>query len=146
MPLHMLVSPLRRLFNMAIVSLGSRPMIIGANPIAFDPFPFQEKEAYCIFNEFSIQNPNNIFSYVSIKCLLIIPGLPNFFASTGIELEISQGRGCFFYPFSTLYTNDGTATFIAQRVPKIRGSAESDSPVDLELFYDDDISTRSWFL
>lgn len=129
---------------MAIVNLGTRPLIVGSNPVVYDPFPFLRTQAYLFGCTFTIGNPNNIFSNVIIKTLIDIPGLPNFIGATVVEVDIVPVLSTFFYPFSPLYNGDGQAFILAERNSFQRGTAEADSTVDLNIIYDNAVSTPTW--
>ncbi len=129
---------------MAIVDLGTRPLIVGNNPVVFDGFSFLRTEAYLFATTFTIANPNNIFSNVLIKTLIDIPGLPNFIGATAITIDIVPVLSTFFYPFSPLYNGDGEAFFFIERIPFIRGGAEADSDVSLNIIYDDAVTVPTW--
>lgn len=130
---------------MAIVNLGDNTLEIGGAIAAYTPFPFQSTQAYLIGGQFTVSNFNNVFSYVIIRALITIPGLPPFRAAVNAELEILPGLFSFFYPFSSLYNGNGTVQFFAERVSRQPGTAELGTTVSLTLLYDDSISTPSWF-
>lgn len=129
---------------MAIVNLGTRNLIIGDAPSVFDPFPFIRTEAYLFAATFTIANPANIFSDVTIKVFIDIPGLPDFLGAETVKLDIVSVLSTFYYPFSPLYQGDGQAFIIAERKSFIRGTAEADSDVSLNLIYDDAITVPTW--
>lgn len=129
---------------MAIRELGTRNLVVGANPVVYRNLRFDQTKAYCIFYEFTIDNPNNIFSYVHLKAQIRNTPYPLFFGDKPPNLEIELGTHSFFYPLSTLYGSDGRLRFYAERLSYYRGGAEADSEVSLRLFYDDEVETASW--
>ena len=129
---------------MAIVALGSLPMVVGALPSVFQPFNYDQNLAYSGFALFTVDNINNIFSRIQIRGLINIPGLPAYLADEIVELPITATPVSFYYPFSPLMLGNGSCTFIAERLSNIRGTAESDSAVTLSLFYEDAITVPSW--
>ena len=130
---------------MAIIDLGTNIVEIGGGAVAYTPINFRDTNAYLIKGQFTIDNPNNIFSFVRVRAFLTIPNQPPYWASSFVELEILPEPFSFFYPFSSLYDGDGSAQFFAERIPKTFGAGEINTQVSLNLFYDDRVDTKSWF-
>ena len=129
---------------MALVDLGTRSLQVGNVPSIYDPFPFLRTDAYLFGAVFNIQNLANIFSDITIRFLIDIPGLPDFLAPEPIRLEIVPVLSTFYYPFSPLFQGDGEASIIVERNSFIRGTGDADSLVSLNLFYDDAVTVPTW--
>lgn len=130
---------------MAIVDLGTNVLNIGGGAVGYTPITFRDNRAYLVKGQFTIDTPNNIFSYVRVRAFLTIPNQAPFWASSFVELEILPEPFSFFYPFSTLYDGNGSAQFFAERLPKTFGAGEIGTQVSLNLFYDNRVDTSSWF-
>ena len=124
--------------------LGERPMVIGANPVAFDSFKFEGKGAYPFFAYFSVENLSNVFSKVRLYPRITIEGSELSFLIPPINLEIVKEPFAFLYPFSEAYGKKGTCEFLAERVSLRRGTADREPLLFLELYVDEDDDVKSW--
>ena len=128
-----------------IINLGTNQLDIGGGAKSYSPIPFRDDKAYGIKGQFTISEPNNIFSQVMVKAFITVPGVPSFWSAIAVELDIVPEPFMFFYPFSRLFEGDGQAIFWAERIPKVPGAGEIGTIVTLNLFYDDSVDTESWF-
>lgn len=130
---------------MAIVDLGTRQLEIGDIAQSYTPFNFRDDSAYLVKGQFTINNPNNIFSFVRVRAFLTIPGQTPFWAASFVELDIISEPFSFFYPFSNLYDGNGSAQFFAERISRKFGAGEIGTTISMNLFYDDRNRVQSWF-
>ena len=129
---------------MVIVNFGIRNMVIGQPPVLFDAISFRDARAYSFFGQFQITNPQEVYSRVIIKTLVDIPNFNNLIGHQRIELDIQPNQFIFLIPFSNLYNGNGTFQIQAERLSNIRGTKDGDSPVTLEIIYDDANDIRTW--
>lgn len=129
---------------MAEVTLGAKDMGVGQGKELYTPIPVLDKRAYLIFATMTVSSPNNVFSFIRIQAFFTRDDGEMFFLPQNIELEIFDGKQSFYLPMSELYSGDGNVQLQAERLPKVRGGADSDSPLTLSLSYDDGASIRTW--
>ena len=129
---------------MALIDLGTQPLVIGATPVLFTPFAYDFTQAYLIGGTFTASTFNSIFSNVRVD--VIISPAPNllFYHPEPTILTIRPGLLSFFVPMSQLFLASGTATIQAERLPFVRGGADSPTTITLNLFYEDTVSVPSW--
>lgn len=128
---------------MAILNLGTRSPQVGATPVQFDPLIYNEKDAYIIYMTMTIANIDSVYSYVQIKPLISPTNEPSFYLAPYLDFEIRQERQSFYLPCSSLWSGNGTCVFELERIPFVAGFGDTIS-VDINLFYDNAVSVRSW--
>lgn len=128
---------------MAIINLGNRSLVVGDIPQQFDPFAFNETQAYLIAANMTVSNPNLIFSFIRIRPLVKIGSQPDLYVTPYIDLEIRPVLQSFYFPASSLFRGNGNVFFEAERIPLERGFFDTTN-VDVSLFFDNAFTVNSW--
>lgn len=128
---------------MAVVSLGTRELSVGALPSTFDSFDYNQRRAYRIELVFSSPDFENIFSTVRLRAMVDSSRNLPLLDANYYYIDILPMRQAFFYPFSRLFDGNGGVSFQAERLSIWRGGGCTES-VTLELFYDDSTTVGSW--
>ena len=128
---------------MALVSLGQRDLFIGALPVVFDSFSYNQRRAYKLELQFNTNDFGNVFSTAQLQAVISPNNLPTLLDWRKFDFDIVSDRILMFYPLNRLLDNNGDVAFRAERLPIWRGGNPG-IPVSLELFYDDSNDIRSW--
>lgn len=128
---------------MAIINLGSRPLIVGASPVLFDPFFYDQTQAYMIAANISVSNVANVYSFLRARAIVNVSSQPPFYLAPYTDLEIFGGLQSFFFAASSLFRGDGTCTLEFERLPVTFGSGDTPD-VNVTLFYDNAVTVNSW--
>lgn len=128
---------------MAIINLGTRNVQVGGATQQFDPFVFDQTQAYLMVANMAVANVNNIFSFIRFRTLIDIPGQPDFYITPYVDLEIRPVLQGFYFPASSLFRGSGNVLFEIERLPFTRGYGDIVS-VDVSLFFDNAFTVNSW--
>lgn len=128
---------------MAIVSLGTFPIVTKGLEVFYNPFSYNRRRAYGIYVLCTSSAFNNIFSYLRIRAQIEPNNLTPFRVSNTYELEIVPNLQFFFLPMSRLFDRNGDCTLLVERLPVFRGGGDR-TEVTVELSYDDDVDVPSW--
>lgn len=128
---------------MAIINLGTRSVQTGGAVQQFDPFAFNETQAYLIAANMAVSNIANIFSFIRVRPLIDISGQPDFYITPYVDLEIRQVLQGFYFPASSLFRGSGNVIFEIERLPFSRGYGDVVS-VDVTLLFDNAFTVNSW--
>ena len=129
---------------MAIISLGTRPLAIGSGAVGYRRIRFVDTSAYLIKGQYTILQPNNIFSVTRIRGLIRQPGVTAFWSPTFIEIPPDPRPFSFYYPFSPIFSGNGRVQLFAEQISTVVGGFETGQEYTLELFYDDENVTDTW--
>lgn len=127
---------------MAIINLGTRAMIIGALPVTFNTFDFEEKTSRLIQVVFSISAPSNLFSYITLRGIITNDVFTDVYMPYFTEVDILQREQTILLPFLSILDSEGTCTLEAERISRIPGAAEINTLVTMSLSFDDDLEEK----
>lgn len=128
---------------MAIVSLGTRNVVIGDSPVAFNSFAFNQQLAYILYVSFTSAGFQNIFSVVRVRPRVEVAGSPTAVVAPFEELEIIPAVQILYFPASRLFGGNGNVTYLVERVSRIYGGDDG-TEVTMELLYNDSMNVPSW--
>lgn len=128
---------------MAIVSLGSFALFTGQPAVVYNPFNYDQTQAYAIGAVFTAPSFVQVFSYITIKYSIAVVGQPVFETAPTFRLDIEPEVQLFYFAASSLFRGNGTCQVVAERMPVFRGGADG-LPVTMELLYDDAVTVPSW--
>lgn len=128
---------------MAIVSLGSVDLFIGAGFSIYTPFAYSGNRAYIIYAEFTSTNFSNLVSFVRIYPYVQPTGGTSRLLASYTDLEILDEPSMFYFPCSTLFNGNGDVSFYVERRSYWTGGGDGEN-VNLTLSYDDALFTNTW--
>lgn len=128
---------------MAVVSLGKFELFTSQPAVQYNPFPYDQTQAYAIAAVFTAPSFVQIFSWIAIRYRIEVVGQSAFETEPAFRVDIRPLPQLFYFPASSLFRGDGDCIVEAERIPVFRGGADGLS-VEMELFYDDAISVPSW--
>jgi len=129
---------------MAIVNLGTRNLVIGENPVSYDPFAYDVANAYIMAYQFTTVNFSSVFSRVKISPLIQISPTVSFSHPEPVTLDIEPGLRTVYIAMSSLFIANGTCVIQAQRLANRYGGADNAPIVSLGILYEDTDVAPTW--